>query len=63
MPHQRRVKKNSFGGHFDDLVKHFPEQPSKDRLTDESAAKGDRGVHDRLFESAWRHCGARRPER
>jgi hypothetical protein len=63
MPHRRRVKKNSFGGHFDDLVKHFTEQPSKDQGTDKGAPRDDRSIHDRLFESAWRHGGAGRPER
>jgi len=62
MPHRRRVKKNSFEGHFDDLVKHFPEPPSK-KKGDESASKDERSIHDRLFESAWRQNGARRPER
>jgi len=55
MPQRRRVKKGSFGGHFDDLVKHFPEQPSKSKEKDEGSAKDDRNIHDRLFESAWRH--------
>lgn len=59
MPHRRRVKKNSFEGHFDDLVKHFPEQPSKHKETDESAPKEERNIHDRLFERAWKHKGVR----
>ena len=63
MPHRRRIKKNSFGGHFDDLVKHFPEQPSEPEKTDESAPKEERNIHDRLFESAWRRDRAKRSER
>ena len=62
MPHRRRVKKNSFGGHFDDLVKHFPEQPSKDKGADEPVPKEESNIHDRLFERAWRHKGARSSE-
>jgi hypothetical protein len=62
MPHRRRVKKNSFDGHFDDLVKHFPEQPSKHKGTKESAAKEKPNIHDRLFERAWRHKGVRSSE-
>jgi hypothetical protein len=61
MPHRRRVKKHSFDGHFDDLVKHFSEQPSKG--TDESAPKDERNIHERLFESAWRRNRTRAPER
>jgi hypothetical protein len=63
MPHRRRVKKNSFDGHFDDLVKHFPEQPSKNQETDESASKDERGISDCLFKSAWEQNGAGLPER
>ena len=63
MPHRRRVKKNSFGGHFDDLVKHFPEQASKRRAADESVPEDEGNIHDRLFETAWRNGGDRRPER
>ena len=47
MPHRRLVKKNSFGGHFDDLVKHFPEQASKPEKNDESGPKEERNIHDR----------------
>lgn len=63
MPHRRRGKKNSFGGHLDDLVKHFTEQPSNEQGTDKSAPKDDRSIHDRLFESAWGHSKGARRER
>jgi hypothetical protein len=63
MPHRRRAKKNSFAGHFDDLVKHFPEQSSEDRSGDESGPKDERSIHDRLFDSAWRRSDGTRPER
>jgi hypothetical protein len=59
MPHRRRVKKNSFGGHFDDLVKHFPEQPSQHEATGESDPNEKRNIDDSLFERAWRHKGVR----
>lgn len=62
MPHRRRVRKNSFGGDLDDLVKHFPEQPCKPEKKDESVPKEERDIHHRLFERAWRHSGPRRPE-
>jgi hypothetical protein len=63
MPHRRRVKKNSFDGHFDDLVKHFPEQPSKLHGAGKTAPKDERNIHDRLFESAWRPSAEKRSER
>jgi hypothetical protein len=56
MPRKRPVKKGSFGGHFDELVKHFPNdlptkaQPQPNPTTDL------RDVHDRLFEGAWRQA-------
>ena len=28
MPHRRQFQKGSFGGHFDELVKHFPHAPA-----------------------------------
>lgn len=52
MPHRRKPIKGSFGGHFDELVKHFPdEQASRD---EEKQRSHDRSVDDRLFERAWR---------
>ena len=62
MPHRRRARKNSFGGHFDDLVKHFPEQSSKQEGRNKSAPRDERNIHDRLFESAWRPGGAKQPD-
>ena len=52
MPHRRRIKKNSFGGHFDDLVKHFPEQASKLKMTNERVPKEEGNVHDRRPQDA-----------
>ncbi|HEX3422693.1 MAG TPA: hypothetical protein VHS33_04740 [Sphingomicrobium sp.] len=62
MPHRRRAKKNSFGGHFDDLVKHFPEQLSKGEGGDEGAPNDEPNFHDRLFKSAWNRRSERGPE-
>lgn len=54
MPGKRPVKKGSFGGHFDELVKHFPEERPGAR-PDKTGGKngGDDKIHDRLFESNW----------
>jgi hypothetical protein len=58
MPHRRTAKKGSFGGHFDDLVKHFPHERAKS----DDSGEGDRReeetptVHDNLFERAWREA-------
>jgi hypothetical protein len=56
MPRKRPVKKGSFGGHFDELVKHFPnDRPAKAEAQPD--LKTDlRNVHDRLFESARRQA-------
>jgi hypothetical protein len=55
MPHRRKPKKGSFGGHFDELVKHFPhEQREQPAGKANRASKDERSVHDRLFERAWR---------
>lgn len=58
MPHRRRVHKGSFGGHFDELVKHFrnhdqePQENAGAKAPDKRKESGS--VHDRLFETAWR---------
>ncbi|MES2136890.1 MAG: hypothetical protein V4502_07520 [Pseudomonadota bacterium] len=55
MPHRRPRKRGSFGGHFDELVEHFPKEekqppePPKNKPPTDSA-----DVHKRLFECAWR---------
>jgi hypothetical protein len=55
MPHRRPAKKGSFGGHFDELVPHFPdERPPPPSDDDDSDRDDDCNVHDRLFERAWR---------
>jgi len=55
MPHRRTVKKGSFGGRLDEVVKHFPEEradPSS--AADPKRSDDDKDIHDRLFERAWR---------
>jgi hypothetical protein len=57
MPGRRPAKKGSFGGHFDELVKKFPQDgPVRPENAAEraKARKTDGSIHDRLFESAWR---------
>jgi hypothetical protein len=62
MPRKRPVKKGSFGGHFDELVKHFPEEKPVAPGSRASKPKPHAGdIHDRLLESAWRHAHGARP--
>ena len=59
MPGRRPEKKGSFGGHFDELVKHFPHEepsPKKNGSKEPRESGDDQSVHDRLFESSWRHA-------
>jgi hypothetical protein len=58
MPHRRPVKRGSFGGRFDDLVKQFPRREG-DAQGDEAdrpdaSNPEERHINERLFESAWR---------
>lgn len=61
MPHRRKPRKGSFGGHFDELVKHFPHE-QRDRACDRKSerTKDERSVHDHLFERAWSKNGEER---
>ena len=54
MPGRRQVKKGSFGGHFDELVKHFPEDKTGRTNAPGKPKLDPKDVHDRLFEGAWR---------
>ncbi|WP_028969398.1 hypothetical protein [Sphingomonas sp. URHD0057] len=56
MPHRRKVKKGSFGGHFDELVDQFPELETKpsNRGARDRKQKEKLDVHAALFEQAWR---------
>ncbi|HEX5237758.1 MAG TPA: hypothetical protein VFW39_04755 [Sphingomicrobium sp.] len=53
MPHRRKPRKGSFGGHFDELVKHFPQEQRKKSPDESERSEDERSVHDRLFERAW----------
>ena len=57
MPHRRQVQKGSFGAHFDELVKHFPDERSgvaSGQPQQRSAALQEKiDIHARLFEQAW----------
>ena len=56
MTGKRPIIKGSFGGHLDELVKHFPhgdhEQPPSPAVKRDLQDKRD--IHARLFEQAWR---------
>ena len=55
MPHRRPRKKGSFGGHFDELVEHFPDEARDAGKRDrDDRRKDERHINDKLFESAWR---------
>ena len=55
MPHRRPVKHGSFGGHFDELVKHFWRQPPKrtPKTIENRKLQDKRDIHALLFERAW----------
>ena len=64
MPHRRTVKKGSFGGHFDELVKHFPHdqpQTKTDESEERDRSEHDATIHDKLFERAWREAREETP--
>jgi hypothetical protein len=55
MPHRRTVKKGSFAGHFDELVRQFPDPETKPKnRTSDGALKEKLDIHAALFEQAWR---------
>jgi len=62
MPHRRTRKKGSFGGHFDELVTHFPDaQPEADDSSEADRKLREKlDIHALLFEQAWRLDGERR---
>ena len=62
MPHRRKPEKGSFGGHFDELVKHFPDEEPSEMDDDKHSKDEDRNVHNRLFESGWRRSREERAE-
>lgn len=59
MPGRRPVKKGSFSGHFDELVKHFvparaSPAPTRKPRKPVSKAKSPAGINQKLFEGAKR---------
>ena len=56
MPHRRTVKKGSFAGHFDELLRQFPDPETKRREGEGRDPKLQEklDVHAALFEQAWR---------
>ena len=54
MQGQRPDKKGSFGGQFDELVKHFPHDlPKRPKAIDKRELQDKRDIHALLFERAW----------
>ncbi|MFL6830086.1 MAG: hypothetical protein ACJ8D5_05640 [Sphingomicrobium sp.] len=57
MPHRRTTRAGSFGGHFDELVKHFPHASSESAAGQAKADARERqeklDIHALLFERAW----------
>ncbi|MCL6729090.1 hypothetical protein [Sphingomonas hankyongi] len=55
---KRPIKQGSFGGHFDELVKHFPhDRPSASETDAEERRRSlreKRDIHALLFEQAWK---------
>jgi len=57
MSGKRLTKQGSFGGHFDELVKHFPHDKMGERRTHPPSARElqeKRDIHALLFEEAWK---------
>jgi hypothetical protein len=59
VPNRRPAKKGSFGGHLEELVKHFPHEEAgrkpdqSERTVDRSALKEKIDIHALLFRMAW----------
>jgi hypothetical protein len=57
MPGRRPTQKGSFGGHFDEVVKHFHHRASPAVLQQSNEADGalreKLDIHAQLFERAW----------
>ena len=58
MPHRRRVKKGSFGSHFDELVARFQASEERPARPDRPAQRDPKlqekiDIHAQLFERAW----------
>jgi hypothetical protein len=57
MPHRRTIKKGSFGGNLDELLKHLDEDRSPEPRNQpdgaEPPAADKQSIHDKLFEKSW----------
>lgn len=56
MPWNRQDRKGSFGGHFEELVKHFPERAAEQDHQPHERPSGLQekiDIHAMLFERAW----------
>ena len=56
MSAKRPVKSGSFGGHLEELVKHFPHQTAtraRPKSVDKQVLKEKLDIHALLFERAW----------
>ena len=66
MPHRRTIKKGSFGGNLDELLKHLDEDRSPKPRNQPGGAEtpeaDKQSVHDRLFEKSW-HAARERAQR
>jgi hypothetical protein len=57
MPDRRTIKKGSFGGNIDELLKHLDEKQGRqpqgqpDKSDGQDADK--QSIHDKLFEKSW----------
>jgi hypothetical protein len=58
---KRPTIRGSFGGHFDELVKHFPHDESKTqaKAREDRELIEKRDIHALLFERAWRMDGGK----
>lgn len=64
MPHRRQVQKGSFGAHFDELVKHFPDDMRQRPAAEDKVARSRElqdkiDLHAQLFDWAWKLDGRR----
>jgi len=61
LPHRRPRKRGSFGGHFDELVEHFPNEENQPPEPPDNKPPTDSAeIHDRILERAWSRARARR---
>jgi|tagenome__1003787_1003787.scaffolds.fasta_scaffold20986730_1 hypothetical protein len=60
MPRRRQYKKGSFDSHFDEIVRHFPNDPPQPTAHQtkpkRECQRKQRSVHDLLLEKAWNHA-------